>query len=549
MLLFMLFFWGIVQAQTLLEASQGRVGRGISWEPTYDELVSPGIKDCIDTQQLNNDWIRCGAVWEKWAVQQQENTDDRSYGVMWSVVCYLRGNDTSEAYRVFGYLLPEIEGVYSSKLYSYIILESWLLQQAGADKSVLKLIQDFPVDNPDVIGVNIVHLNILDDMRKKRKRDHLIEGVVSKGQTDAWFWWHLALASRDGQETERQEVEDLFVRSVQADNVSPFQYLDFVEWLERSGNVDGVLRYGLDGIRVFPNNDRLLQQMLHFAHTDVGLHLLENKVQAFPEHSKAQLLLGMVYWEQQQTSKAIEHLEQAALIGEKEFYRTDIYDILIEGWKVLDELDNAWEHVRAMIDRNPNNVELWRKWATLTNSNTQKEIYLDQMMVWWKHSPQHLPLKQVRYAYQLAIQVSDWDKAQFWIDVELAKQPSWNAWAKKAQLCQQMQMYSSAVEAYQRAFSLTENNVLLLNNWALFLVDLQRDTSQHVADSLADVLIALQQIQATQISLPAYYYDTLSIVYTELGDMDAALMSIQQAVKLAPNSTEYRRKMEKLSSQ
>lgn len=547
MLLFMLYFWGFVHAQTLLEASQGRVGRGISWEPNHDILVASSMDTCIDPQQSTKDWTRCGAVWEKWAIQQKENTDDRSYGIMWSVVSYLRGNDPSAAYRVFGYLLPEIEGVYSPKLYSYIILEGWLLQESGEDTSVLKLLEDFPVDHPDLIGVNIVHLDILHDMGKTRKRKKLIESVVAQGQTDAWFWWHLALEYRDGKEPETQEVQNLFVRSVQSANVSPFQYLDFVEWLEISGNVDGVLRYGLDGIRVFPHNDRLLQHMLHFAQTDEGLNLLENKVQAFPEHSKAQLLLGMAYWEKHQTSKAIEHLEQAALVGEKEFLRTDIYDILLEGWGSLGQLDRAWEHVRSQIDRNPNNMDLWKRWAVLSKSTTQKALYLDQMMLWWKHSSQDLSLKQIRDAYQLAMEIKDWEKAQFWIEIELAKQPSWNAWAKQAQLCQYMHLYVCTLEAYQQAFSLTTNNALLLNNWGLFMVDLHHDTSNTITVSLKEVLAVLQQLQETQTSIPAYYYDTLSIMYSEVGDREGAVQAIQKAVELEPDSTRYKQKMDLLS--
>ena len=351
--------------------------------------------------------------------------------------------------------------------------------------------------------------------------------LLSIGVSDAWFWRELAI------DASQQEQMVLLERAVHSDFATPLQYIELVDFYEENGEFMMALRYGLEGMGRFPNQSKLGYRMLHFASTEEGRTVLEQKVRDVPEHSKAQALLGLLLVSEKEYDRATSHLSEAIRFGEK---RVAMYEILHETWLAAGKEEQAWQTLQQAVEEHPENEHLWERFYLASTSVEQKKTFLRHLNLAWKDEDFH-SVKMLRRAFVFARAIQDNEMALLLAEREInLAGSSWRALSRKAQALADTDRVDEAIHFYEKALDIEPDNSFVLNNLAWLLIS--REDGDPAEPQRA--LILIQKAIDNSPKPVAGYYDTLAAVFWSLGLPKEASIAQNKAVELDPLEEKYR---------
>ncbi len=294
-----LVFSSLALGQSLLDASQGRIGRGVG-VTTYE--VPTECEGVFGSQQA---WLVCSNAWQE-ILTQNSSPQER----MWAITAALRAGDNDLAFREFEPLLTRLQDSEEDS-WTYLILESWILSSLNLHQEALSLLKSVPESASDWEGRNIVYANILHRQRRFAKRDRFWKVGLREGYMGAWTWWHRAQWSNNV-DTKKELLE----KSLHLRDAKPVHFLALINLAIASEYWQYALDTTLVGLSLYPESKQLLQKGVVIAQqSDASIHLNE-MVQRFPEHTKCRLLQGAVLLYQQDFQRAWQTFLIAQEMGE-----------------------------------------------------------------------------------------------------------------------------------------------------------------------------------------------------------------------------------------
>jgi len=503
-------FLNLAIANTMLEASLGIIGR--------DTVPIPGAKEAY-TCSSSEQWSDCAVLWKKRADLFDQRRND---ALIWTIVSHIRAEELAEAYNVLGELILVAEEVG----WPLLIVESWLLQELGGHREAISLLKEYPVQGSDYIGVQMLKMRSYQSLKRYRRAQKTKEAVLQSGRADAWFWQELAKSSPIS------EKSIFLERAIHSPFSSAHQYIQLVNFYEEQEDFQMALRYGLEGMNIFPEQHQLTYRMLHFSSSEIGRDILEQKVADIQEHSKAQALLGLVLLSEEKYERAIEHLSLAIQYGEKQLL---LYEALHKACIRIGAKDKAWQILGEAVTEYPNNEELWEYFYQVSESEEQKRNFFHELNSSWKGGAQHSE-NMIRRAFRFARSIQDNEMALLWAERELSVSGvSWRSLSKNALVLSELNRREEAISLYERALQIDPENSFVLNNLAWLLIN----PEDGVPVESQRALVLIQKAIANSPKPVAGYYDTLAAVLWTMGRGTEAIKAQGKAVELAPLEDGY----------
>ncbi len=293
--------------QTLYDASEGRIGRGID--------VGDIPNECQIVLGSQQRWLSCSDAWQK-VLTKDSSPPER----MWAITAALRAEEYELAFREFEPLLSHIEKQ-EGDYWSYLILESWILSTLNLHQEALSLLKSVPKNALDWEGRNIVYANILHRQHRFVKRDRFwLHGVNDSG-VGAWTWWHKAQWSNS-----TDSKKEVLEQALQFADATPVHFLELINLAISAEHWKYALDTTLVGLSLHPESTSLLQKGIVVAQQSEVSSQLNSMVDSFPEHTKLRLLKGAVLLYQQDFQRSWDALFVAQELGEssKLFYSLKI---------------------------------------------------------------------------------------------------------------------------------------------------------------------------------------------------------------------------------
>ena len=534
-------------AVEMITITEGRLGIGVDTKHLQLDAPYLDLEGCLQ----ENEWVGCSNKWWKYAesLHNDQLTTQKVESYMWSTIAALRGGDTELAYEHFKPLISHLDDITTDvgqnnhsadHLWQVLLLEVWLLNEIGASKSAWQLLKEVPLDHTDIIGQGLLSIEVLESLGHSRKMKKIEKEWIEQGWVDAWFWSKIVNLHRENQSD--KFLTQYFERVIDSDRVQPQHYIDYITWLLEKEDIDGALGVVLKGLSKFPNEEAFRQSMVTIA----SLHKdrLENKVKTFPEHSEAQLLLGLVYFQENRFEDAISHLQIALSIGE---HSIGLFQKLYQGWLALERPEEAWFVIQKGLEHYPQNTVLKMQYQLLSQSPQQKSNLLQFLEEKWGGG-QNLSLAQVRQGYEMAKSLGDYKLANQWVDRENFHYRSFESLFRKGMVLTQLEKFDEAILFYQEALEMEPENVYLLNNLA-WLVNHQ-STFGHLSiieqeESQRSALSFVQKAISLSKNPQASHFDTMADIYWNLGEVQNAFAAERKATILDSQNLEYQKKLQR----
>jgi tetratricopeptide (TPR) repeat protein len=504
------FFLNVAFGSMMLEASRGIIGRDSSHVMAAEEAYK-----CVRLQR----WSECALLWSERA---ELGDSQRNDALIWSIICHMNANEYSEAYLLLGELILVVEEVG----WPLLLLEGWLLQELDGHREVVSLLKDYPSNDVDYIGSQILMMRSHQFMKRRRKANKVVEKILQTGGADAWFWLEMSHFSSD------EEKQIFLERSIRATNASNYQYIHLVNFYEEKQNFQMALRYGLEGMNLQKDANQLTYRMLKFASSKEGREVLLEQVEQVPQHSKAQVLLGLSLLSEEEYDQGIEHLKLGIEYGEKQL-RT--YETLIDACQKIGDEDQVWEILDVAVVQHPNNEKLWEYFYDASVSEEQKRGFLQSLNLAWKKGDQQ-SLDMIHRAFSYARAIQDNETALLWAERELSvSESSWKTLSRNALALSAVDRRAEAITLYEKALQLEPENSFVLNNLAWLLIN----PSDGMNAEPQRAYLLIQKAISNSPKPVAGYYDTLAAVLWSMGRKDEAIKAQKKAIEVDPTEKEY----------
>lgn len=246
-----------------------------------------------------------------------------------------------------------------------------------------------------------------------------------------------------------------------------------------------------------------------------------------PSHGPSALYLGLVDCLEGAPSRAREHLRRAV----------ELDPDLVNGWLLLGlmaESEEDYAEAEVCMSRaallEPNAMLARARLAYLATARGDHEAALPELRLWAEAQPEEsAPLLHLASAL---VELEEWTEAAQALDRALSLEPQSAALhRRRGDLCRRLVERERAEAHYAAALALDPEDDETRLKHALLLADLGR-----VDDALAELSEILRRDTGNAVA----HYQRGLLLYTEKGDLDAALADLDRALALDPEDTTTR---------
>jgi tetratricopeptide (TPR) repeat protein len=285
------------RATTLLETTQGVIGRGIA-----------GPKGpAADAAQQHVDAREWSDAARAWAEAAGAGADPAA--LLWEIACLVRADQDQAAQEATRGLLAT--GPHDAVI---LLMAAWVLNELGQPGQAAHLLDDFPSSHPDALGAAVLRMRAYTQDDALRKAARVRRTTLRRDDLDAWFWLEVGL------EDAWANVPDAGLtleRATRTTGATAFHSVVRMRYLEGAGQREAAVDEGLRAMARFPSDNVLPHVLASLARYPEGEARLQAVMQAQPDHPAGNAVLGLILLGRDDRAAAL-HLERAIAHGEVE---------------------------------------------------------------------------------------------------------------------------------------------------------------------------------------------------------------------------------------
>jgi tetratricopeptide (TPR) repeat protein len=322
------------EATTLLEATQGVVGRGV-------DAPRGAAATAAQREVEARDWDEAARLWSEAA-----GADDPLVPLLWEVACLVHGDLDEAAQKATLALLAE-----GPEDPAVLLMAAWVLHELGHAEQAARLLDDFPRHHADALGADILRMRALTQAGALRKADRVRRRALRREDLDAWFWLEAGL---EDAWAGAAEADLLLERATRARGASAFHSVVRMRFLEAEERPGDAVDEGLRAMARYPDDQVLPQVLASILRRPEAEVRLRAALRAQPDHPSGNAVLGIVLMGRDDLAAAA-HLQRAIDLGEED---AELFLALSQVLVREGELGLAFAAIQRGAARHPGHPEL-----------------------------------------------------------------------------------------------------------------------------------------------------------------------------------------------